>query len=267
MSRKLEEAYKDAVDAFSARLGAADTGCQLVLEGWARWSCKYSGSPLQFKAKVPQGFEVLLSRNSSAACARPDTETVRASLENPCNQLGAMLGDLYKVPRQIGCHLCAAQLMAPHACPRLNEGYDPYPQVLGVISDGEKAVQEAFRLLEKDAEWLVNIICQVQTYEERITPPGAVLALISLLCIDPFHIAVQAHCVQLLVKDLQKHLPRVANALQLAARISSFVQDHQWFRTLLQADSVLPFRTSHTSQVGVARWISCEAIQNTSGHA
>lgn len=44
----------------------------------------------------------------------------------------------------------------------------------------------------------------------------------------------QAHCLKLLLKDLQKHLSYVEATLQSAVTISELVRDKDWFCSLLQ---------------------------------
>lgn len=198
ISKHLDRRYEEKQQSLNQNLQQQSIGVQLGTDGWKRKHVNEGQKLLNFIANYPDGGTAFLAFADTKGAVMDHLEFLRIMKEQ-ISSLAERLGSVEKV--------------------------------LGCITDREAAVQKAFRMLEAEYHWMVNLVCQVW---------GQVLvnALMIFMHKDPqlqsLHLLLsQAHGLALLIKDLYKHVPELKEPLDAAIDISNFIGSHAWFRKLV----------------------------------
>ena len=128
ISKHLDRRYEEKQQDLNQNLQRQSIGVQLGTDGWKRKHVNEGQKLLNFIANYPDGGTAFLAFADTGGAVMDHLEFQRIMKEQ-ISSLSERLGSVEKV--------------------------------LGCITDREAAVQKAFRMLEAEYPWMVNLVCQV----------------------------------------------------------------------------------------------------------
>lgn len=128
ISKHLDRRYEEKQQDLNQNLQQQSIGVQLGTDGWKRKHVNEGQKLLNFIANYPNGGTAFLAFADTHGAVMDHLEFLRI-MKAQISSLAERLGSVEKV--------------------------------LGCITDREAAVQKAFKMLEDEYPWMVNLVCQV----------------------------------------------------------------------------------------------------------
>ena len=168
ISKHLDRRYVEKQLEVEERLKQQTIGVQLGTDGWKRKHVNDGQKLLNFIANFPTGGTAFLGFADTQGAVMDHQEFLRITNQE-ITSLDEKLGSVEKV--------------------------------LGCITDREAAVQVAFRMLEDEHHWMVNLVCQVRFFTYHL--------ITKALCIE------DTHCITMLViKELLEPILALLQSLE-----------------------------------------------------